>query len=362
MNTKKGSFYKTLLSKVILFALSFTLNAQDIHFSQFDESPLTLNPAVCGAYSGQILATVNYRNQWPTISGSNYGYNTMAASFQLHNVMKKWIKGYLSPGISFFSDKTANANLQTTNVDLTIASGIYLNPSSSLSGGLQAGWGQQSINLQNIEWGEQVINGQYDPHAPSGEPSTGNSFSYLDFSAGIYYHYTQGQTTMTKNNQFKLNLGAAVFHVNEPQLSYYGQSTPGSDLYMRFVLHGNVFYLINNTNFGIVPSFMFMQQGPAQEFDIGSKLRYALRSQHKYTGEQGAAIYLGAYYRWNDAIVALLGLELGSYAIGLSYDLNTSSLINATTGLGGFEISLRFLNPNPFLSGQDGMRNNNIPY
>ena len=41
-------------------------------------------------------------------------------------------------------------------------------------------------------------------------------------------------------------------------------------------------------------------------------------------------------------------LEFANYAMGMSYDVNTSGLIYATSGKGGFEISLRWINPNPF--------------
>ena len=51
-----------LLTFALLFFIS--LNAQDIHFSQFYASPLTLNPAMTGFVNGDCRAGVIYRNQW----------------------------------------------------------------------------------------------------------------------------------------------------------------------------------------------------------------------------------------------------------------------------------------------------------
>jgi type IX secretion system PorP/SprF family membrane protein len=336
---------------IFIMGIGASAIAQDVHFSQFYESPLTLNPALCGVFNGQIMAEVNYRSQWGSVMGTGAGFNTMAATVELHNIMKKWTKGYLSPGLSFYNDKSGDASIGITEINLTVASGIFLSEKSSLAGGLQAGWSQHSINLAGLSWDNQYINGQYDANAPSGETSMGNSFSYADFSAGLSYSYGVGQTNMTSNDQFKANIGAAVFHVNEPNMSYYRQTGAGTKLYMRYVVHGYVDYGIPNSNIGLVPGFVVYEQGPAQEIDLGMKIRYALKQESKYTGiNKGSAINIGGYYRVGDAAIILTQIEFAGYALGFSYDFNTSGLTPASSGRGGFELSLRFINPNPFLS------------
>ena len=336
---------------IILCGFSASSFGQDVHFSQFYESPLTLNPALCGVYNGQIYAEVNYRSQWTSVMGGGAGFNTMAATVELHNIMKKWTKGYISPGLSFYNDKSGDASIGITEVNLTVASGIFLSEKSSLAGGLQAGWSQHSINLAGLSWDNQYVNGAYDANAPSGETSMGNSFSYVDFSAGLSYNYGVGQTNMTSNDQFKASFGAAVFHVNQPNMSYYGESGPGTKLYMRYVAHGFVDYGLPNSNIGLVPGFVYYQQGPATELDLGLKIRYILRQESKYTGfSKGSAIDIGGYYRVGDAAIVLTQIEFAGYAIGFSYDFNTSALTTASSGRGGFELSLRFINPNPFMT------------
>jgi type IX secretion system PorP/SprF family membrane protein len=344
---------RKLTTLVLAFICGIVMrsSAQDVHFSQFYESPLTLNPALCGVYNGQIMAEVNYRSQWASVAGTGAGFNTMAATVELHNIMKKWTKGYLSPGLSFYNDKSGDASIGITEINFSLASGIFLSEKSSLAGGLQAGWSQHSINLAGLSWDNQYINGQYDANASSGETSIGNSFSYADFSAGLSYSYGVGQTNMTSNDQFKANVGAAIFHVNQPEMSYYGQSEAGTKLYMRYVAHGYVDYGIANSNIGLVPCFVLYEQGPAQEIDLGLKIRYALKQESKYTGiNKGSALDIGGYYRVGDAAILLTQIEWANYAFGFSYDFNTSALTPASSGRGGFELSLRFINPNPFLS------------
>ncbi len=56
---------KIILTSIILLPL--LTKAQDIHFSQFNETPVLLNPAMsCTAFDTRIIA--NYRNQWASVT------------------------------------------------------------------------------------------------------------------------------------------------------------------------------------------------------------------------------------------------------------------------------------------------------
>ena len=352
MNKITTSFTAKLrnLSLTALVAVGLCANAQDVHFSQFYEAPLEMNPSMCGAFPGKIYGELNYRSQWSSVMGGGLGFNTMAATFEYHNILKHWDKGYLAPGLDFYNDKSGDAKIGITQANFTLASGIFLNDKNSISVGLQSGWAQHSISTNSLKWDNQYINGAYDASASSGEPNIGNSFSYIDFAAGIMYSFGTGQTNMTSNDAIKANIGGAVYHVSQPEMSYYGKSGPGTKLYMRYVAHGQLQYGIQNSNITVIPGFIYYQQGPAQEINVGCKFRYIIKQESKYTGiSKGSAVDLGGYYRFKDAAVVLVGLEFGSYALGVSYDVNTSSLTSASNSKGGFEISLRLINPNPFM-------------
>jgi len=352
---------KSIITAIAVFGLlSANCFAQDVHFSQFYESPLTMNPALCGMYNGDILAELNYKNQWGTVMGSGYGFNTFEAAFQIHNIAKKWSKAYLSPGLNVYSDKSGDAQIGETEVNLTLASGVHLDSKNNLALGLQAGFAQHSINTSNLQWPNQysssaVATGGWGGSGIGGDPIAGNSFSYADFSAGLAWNYSTSATNMTSNDHLRINAGIAAFHLNQPSMSYYGNYDPsmaGVKEYMRYVGHGLIEYGIPNTNVQLVPSIVYYLQGPAQETDFGIKVRYILKQDSKYTGNiKGMAFDIGGYYRLGDAFIPFVQLEMGSYAIGINYDVNVSSLDQATSGAGGIEISLRFINPNPFGSG-----------
>ena len=74
-------------------------------------------------------------------------------------------------------------------------------------------------------------------------------------------------------------------------------------------------------------------------------IRYKLKQASKYTGYyKGTALSVGGFLRVKDAVAATLLLEHFNYALGISYDFNISDLKTATTGKGGIEISLKYVN------------------
>ena len=361
MRTKTLNVSKNLALAAIGLMIGFSASSQDIHFSQIFENPLSLNPALSGAFSGNFYAEANYKNQWNSVAQNGNGYTTMAATMEFHNMLKKWGNGYLSPGFTIFDDASGDARLTQLEAAFTLASGIYLDDNNCISVGLQAGWSQNSITLGGLQWDYQYINGAYISNAATGESAVGNSFTYGDFSGGIAYHYGTGQTNMSSNDAIRASAGAAIYHVNQPTMSYYGQNCPGTNLYMKYTAFANMQIGVSNTNLAVLPAVIYMKQGPAWELDAGAKLRYTLNPESKYTGtRKGTALDLGVYYRVGDAAIALLGLEYGNYALGFSYDFNTSALTTASKGAGGFEISLRFLNVNPFIQSTGGSSNRSM--
>ena len=51
---------------------------------------------------------------------------------------------------------------------------------------------------------------------------------------------------------------------------------------------------------------------------------------------------MGAYYRWNDAFIPTLKLDMYDWSGGVSYDINVSGLKTASQWRGGFEFSLTY--------------------
>jgi type IX secretion system PorP/SprF family membrane protein len=348
---------KFFIATAVIVTAIIPMTGQDIHFSQFNMSPLLLNPALTGA-NAQTQATLQYKDQWRSVA---IPYQTFAGSFDMKfsaiwkpdNPAQKTLffnratnKG-LSAGISFFNDMAGDAKMGTLQGNLTLAYHTMISEKQSLGAGIIGGFGQRSINYSQLQWGNQYNGTSFDPNLSPRENFSTTRILYPDFGAGVLWHFGQEEMYITGNDMVKFDVGMALHHINQPRYSFFGTS---EQLYRKFVAHATGFIGVKNTVLSFIPSIAYFRQGTAQEIMIGTYYRYKLRDESKYTGYvKGAAVSFGTHYRNKDAVILSTLFEMGQYSVGISYDINISGLTVASSGRGGIEIALRFVHPNPFL-------------
>ena len=175
----------------------------------------------------------------------------------------------------------------------------------------------------------------------------------MDLGFGLDWRIFSEQASVTTTKGYWVEAGAAVHHAIRPEHSLYEGGSERLDT--KYIGHLDASIGLPNTAFAILPGLMYAKQGPAQEFLYGSMFRYQFKGESHFTGlEKGSALSLGLHHRVRDAIIASMMLEYGKYAISLSYDVNVSDLRTATNNRGGFEVALRFMNPDPFTVGTPG--------
>ena len=319
--------------------ISWLASAQDVHFSQVQESPLWLNPANTGFFSGYFRAVANYRNQWASMGNP---YQTMSISVDAATLKSYKRKAYMGVGLFVFNDRAGVAKIGTTQVQLNISAILKSGKNSKLSGGINVGYSQNSANYAALTYGNQYTGKDLDQSIPSGEAVSYRSFVNVDVGAGVNYEYSTAKIDMTHDDIFSIKFGAAVHHINRPTQAF---STGSSyQLPMRFVGNVQARFDIKETKLSVLPSLIYIRQATAQEINVGAHVRYRFKNDTKITGfitETG--LNVGVYYRVNDAIIPQVNLDMGKYAIGLSYDINISKYRQASKSQGGFEIYLKFI-------------------
>jgi len=325
--------------------LSLNTSAQDVHFSNMEFSPMTLNPALAGA-NYDLQAISNYRTQWNAVPGAS-PFNTIAVSADMRlNSNKRNKSGHIAMGVNFFNDQAGVNRISTNNVALSLAYHLIVGDNSTIGLGIQTGFGQRTLDGANGMWGSQYDGLAYNSAIPSGENLGTPSFSFLDAGAGIVYTYGTNESRMRANDNIKVNAGYAVFHVNRPNYSFTG----GDDnLYMRHSIFANASFGVGSTNFAIEPGIYTQLQGPSTEILMGSDFRVLINEGSKVTGNiQRTSIALGTFYRFRDAFVTRIMFNYAGAALGFSYDFNLSGLTEVTNSRGGAEFFLRWIMDNPF--------------
>lgn len=337
---------KIIVSCISFFIIGSSLNAQDVHFSQFYMAPQLLNPGMVGA-EYDMRAMANYRNQWRSVTEP---FVTYAASYDMNFKKPNQKTGFWAAGVNFFGDKAGDSQMQTYQASLSGAYHLYLNENNTLGLGTQVGFFQRSINLNNLSWSNQYDGMAYDENLSSREPSAaGTEIIYApDFVTGLVWTYKKTDMYAVNNEQLIMTGGVSVQHLNSPSYAAY-QEILEDKLHLRWVGHYSALIGLPNTSFSLNPGLVYMMQGPNQMVMLGSNFLYKFKQSSGYSKSvKGATVSFGGFYRLGDAFAITSLLEFGQYAIGMSYDFNYSPLNIVSSGHGAFEISLRYVSPSPF--------------
>ena len=335
---------KLMITLSILFANSCVF-AQDIHFTMFHVAPTVMNPASAGVFDGNFRASTNYRQQWRSISNPFNTYSfTVDGNLMKPNTRKKAVLG---AAMNVYRDIAGTTRFGTTKANLSLSGIVHLSANQTASAGITAGWGQQSISQDGLEWDAQFNGQAFDAGLPSNESFLYNNISYFDYAAGVLWAYGRGASTLGSFDKFNAEVGLAYHHLSRPQIGgFYGES---ERLYSKIMFHSDFFISQPNSRLAYLPRVRFFKQGPAMELNTGIMFRYLIQEGSKYSQNlKGFAVGLGGYYRLGDAISPSVEIEYAGWTIGFSYDTNVSGLTRASFGRGGVEFYLKFQNPNPF--------------
>lgn len=335
---KKQTIIHFLVASLFTIVMSKTSLSQDVHFSQWEYSPMTLNPALAGANS-PMGASINYRNQWNKVGAA---YQTIAASFDTRfNDQKRGKKGIIAGGINFYNDQSGLQRMATNIVTLNLAYHLIIDRQSTIGLGLYGAYGQRAFSSNGAQWMSQYDGYGYNASYASGEDFNSPTFKMFDVGAGMVYVYNMQGGYMTQNIRKKFNFGFTAFHLNRPNFSFI--QNDNERLAMRFTAFVNGDFGIKNTRGILQPGLYYHRQAGHQEIMFGTNYGYILHEGSRATGfTRPITFYLGMYYRLKDAFVARAMFEYDLFSLGFAYDINLSDLTQVTKTVGGFELFMRY--------------------
>jgi type IX secretion system PorP/SprF family membrane protein len=314
--------------------------AQDVHFTQFDATPLLVNPAFTGAFDGRMRVAAIYRDQWRNAMGGDAAFKTVAASVDAPIVRDLSVDDYLAAGIQFYNDRAGFANLSNNSVLASIAYHKFLGngingPSTALSVGLQGGYTQKSIDISKLYFGNEFQNGIF--QQGTNGLQLNNRTNYFTVNVGL-------SAAHAFSENFGITLGVGANNLNQPRESFRQQENSQVGLDRRYTGQlGAIIY--TGERFSIRPGVLYQSQASATELVAGSEFNYIVGNPE--FRNYATKVFAGGWWRKDDAMMFTAGVEVKGLRIGASYDYNTSSLKTATNGNGGFEISLRYIMPDP---------------
>lgn len=321
---------------VFLFAVFSCgmIAAQDFHYSMFTMSPLTLNPALTGNFTGDLRIINNYRMQWSSVT-KPYTTYTFGGDMPLPKKDKrKASPDFFAVGLNVNVDKAGSSNLRNNAFNGSFSYNKSMDGigATYFSVGFMAGAASRSISLGSASWDRQFNGLEYDAALPNGESNSSDSYLYFDYATGI-------AITTVKNSRFKMNGGLAVHHLSRPSIDFLGNT---DKLYLKFGLHYNAQIALGaNSNAWLVPQLQYVQHGPARLVNLGAGVKYQLSERSHYTNYQSEkSMTIGGMYRLGDAASAYIRFDIGPVGAAFNYDLNVSKLTAASNGMGALEFML----------------------
>lgn len=303
---------------------------------------MNVNPSLAGL-NGKYNAIANYRTQWNSVASP---YTTFGASFDanLNNPSNR--KGFLAGGINFYHDVAGDLKMTTSNVNFNVAYHIKLNRTSTFGIGIQVGYAQRGIGSAKGFFASQYDGNDFDQAISSGENFGTRSFGYADAGAGFVFKHNSLREGTFNSGGYMFSAGLAAYHLTNPSYSFIQGGN--DDLSIRYAGFVETEFKLNDPKFSILPAIYYQRQGSHQEILFGSYIKYSIiQSTNKTSMRNNFSIAYGAFYRFGDAFVNKLMLDFSNYALGISYDINISSLTQASNGRGGVEFMFRYyLNEN----------------
>jgi len=328
MNNNK----KWLVSLCLILSLIFgnKLIGQDLHFSQFYEAPLLRNPALAGLYEGDIRIQGIYKNQWNSIS---YPYQTGSINGEYKFPIGKG-NDFLTVGGQVMYDKAGTVQLQTVHLlpMVNFHKSLSQARSTYLSLGFMGGIVSRSLDREKVTTNSQYDGFFYNGSLPDGETFSGG-YMYSDMSVGMSLNSSLGS-----EEQHNFFIGAAYHHLNKPINSFYKAISH----LPKWVFSGGLKINMDELTYVTFNGDISLQE-PFREAIVGGLFS-------KRLGESEGSNYVvhaGAFYRYNDAIIPVIKFDVNQISVGLSYDVNVSTLSTASKNRGGFELSLTYLASRP---------------
>lgn len=302
----KRIFGKIVVALVAILLLPNDIYGQDPAFTQFYANPLYLNPAFAGTAICPRVS-MNYRNQWPGISGQFVTYST---SYDQH--VDNLAGGV---GLMVLHDRAGEGTISTTNVSGIYSYQIPVNRKFSIKAGLQGTWAQKSVDWSKLTFGD-MIDARRGFVYNTNEVKRDAPANYVDFSAGIL------------GFSERFFGGFAAHHITQPNESVIKGE---SKLPMKLTFHaGGIIPLDSKGDVAsLSPNLLVQMQGKFTQINFG--MYYSK-----------GPIVGGLWYRTGDAFITLLGFQTDVFKFGYSYDITISDLTNKTAGSHEISLGIQF--------------------
>ena len=327
--TRNRTSIKRFASAILILLLFQQSYSQDLHFSQWFNSPLTTNPANTGFIpDADYRLGANYRNQWSNIM--SLPYKTMSIWGDAQVFRDRIESGWVGVGGAIIRDVAGSGQLTSTKVYGSLAYHQMVGEAHLLSAGFNMGWANKRISTADLKFPDQFDGKFFDHNLPTSVVIDNPNINYFDFQAGINYAFFPTE-------DLYINGGVSAHHLNRPKESFFSTTSVGIDdrISSRYTAFANASVKMSDMVI-LNPMAYFTTQAKSSELVGGANIQYNL------SGDGETLLSGGLYWRPGDALIPMIGFEWNSIKLSFTYDATSSPLKNYNDSRGAYEFALLY--------------------
>jgi type IX secretion system PorP/SprF family membrane protein len=303
-------FFIATTAQLLLFAIF--ANGQDFNFSQYQHTPLNINPALIST-NDEIKIIANYHNNkiWESLNMQNYQLSVL---YPVNIAKNERLPQAI--GLTLMHDNTGKQGiLNCTGGSLALSQGVQVGKSSFLSAGFLASYYlYNNSNPGDYTTGSQWVQGSgFNSSLGINEQINFETEKIFSIGSGVNLHIKDGVSS-------KGDFGISVYHLNKPQYSFLNDN---NKLNSKYILYGN-YRLFKYKEFSIMPRMLFIHQ-QMNMVSIGTLFNYAFKSDNPFLMIKDCNLQLGLDYRNDHSGVISANIEQSKYLFGLSYAVGLNS-------------------------------------
>lgn len=301
--------------------------AQDIHYSQFYNPVLILNPAKTGIFNGDKRLLFSYRDQWASVP---VAWRTFSASYDQKFYPKSSDSHFFSGGLSFNYDRQGDSKLNLANLNLFGSYSKILNPRNIITIGIGLGYATRGFNPTDLTWDSQWTGNAFDQSIGSGETFDAERIHFMENAIGINYRWQ-------RSSRKKFDVGIGMYHAIEPNVGFYSNE----DIKLPRRLNASAVYTTPlSEKLDLQVNALGQLQNEYSEL-LGNALLKIYMNQDKRGKE--FQLHLGAGYRTSKSWFPIVAIEMSNrYYVSFNLERDISAFQSDTNGKAGFEAHFRY--------------------
>lgn len=312
-----------------------TMHSQDLHYSQFYNSPQNINPALTGVFNGDHRFILSHRGQWRYVP---VPWTTFSGAYDKNITPYHNEKLFYGMGFNLNYDRQGDSRLNLLNIGINGALHAKLNDKNIFSIGLGLGFASRGFDTKSLRWDKQWNGDIFNTSLSSQEAfESTERTSYFETGLGINYRYQ-------KSNRTNLDLGIGALHLIEPSVQFLGD-TP-TKLPRRYTFTGVGNFKVAD-RFDIQLHLLHQLQGKYNETVFGGLGKLHLNQNR---GKE-LQLHLGLGYRTSGSFIPTAAIQYKEWYVGFNLDVDKTDF-NKTlnTSRGAYELHLRYIikNVKPF--------------